>query len=65
MPASQMVCDDRIKLANEYADASALYYRAVVGMRNGSGTRDAANEAKAKCDQARVALWEHKERHGC
>ena len=60
-----MVCDDRIKLAKEYAEASALYSRAVIAVRNGSGTRAAANKAKAKCDQARLALQEHKKQHGC
>ena len=55
-----MWCEERIRLAKEYAEASALYAKAT-RTRNA----DSIGDAKANCVNAREAMRKHKKEHGC
>ena len=66
-----MVCDEKIRLVAEYAEASSLLHSAVTKLRAGAGKENEGHGkavvagAKTKCVNARLALRDHKALHGC
>jgi hypothetical protein len=69
-----MNCDEKVRLATIYEDAAHRFSEAVKELRQKVGTTAkfeydgldrAANEARVKSEQARLALEQHVATHGC
>ena len=69
-----MVCEEKARLAAEYEAATGKFAVAVAELRHKIGTSPkeeyermdrAANEARVKSEQARLALEEHIAAHRC
>lgn len=69
-----MSCDEKKRLAAEYEASTTKFSEAVTELRKkiGVSARDlyeqldrAANEARVKSEQARLALEQHIAAHGC
>ena len=67
-----MVCNERIRLLDEYAAATSAYRTAFAKVRPakeaGLGLTEsllASKEARETCAKARLALRHHKGEHGC
>jgi len=67
-------CDEKTRLAMEYEDATTGFSHAVTELRRKMGVSAkeayerldrAANEARAKSEQARLALEQHIAAHRC
>jgi hypothetical protein len=69
--ALQSCCRVRNELANQFAIAARLYAEAVVILtrlspeRDLSKLREKTEEARRRCDDARVAFEEHVDSHSC
>lgn len=69
-----MACDEKTRLATEYEDATTKFSHAVTELRQKTGVSPkeeyerldrAANEARVKSEQARLALEQHIAAHRC
>jgi ATP-dependent helicase YprA (DUF1998 family) len=69
-----MSCEEKRRLATEYEAATAKFSEAVTELRKKMGTSAkeeyqrldrAANEARVKSEQARLALEQHVSAHRC
>jgi len=69
-----MNCEEKSRLATEYESSTAKFSEAVTDLRKKTGTSAkeeyqrldrAANEARVKSEQARLALEQHIAAHGC
>jgi hypothetical protein len=67
-----MVCNERIRLLDEYAAATSAYRSAFAKVRQakeaGAGLSEvllASKAARETCAKARLALRHHKIQHGC
>jgi hypothetical protein len=67
-------CVEKMSLIDEYAAASDIYHQYVMLLRNKLDTlpktgyervRLRTEEARLRCDAARVALYRHSTEHGC
>jgi hypothetical protein len=67
-------CGEKILLMSDYETATATFSAAVAGLRRNMGTVPraeyerldrAANEARVKSEQARLAIERHIASHGC
>jgi len=61
-----------MRLIEEYTEASSAFFRATVRLREAnasvvrpSPTLSVFDGAKCRCSQARLALFAHKDKHGC
>jgi hypothetical protein len=62
-----MVCEEKIRLVDEYAAASSLLYTAMTTLHGKTGAEfckalTASKAARAKCVKTRLALSDHKAR---
>jgi hypothetical protein len=71
---SGMGCEEKDRLLAEYSRASLTFSDAVAELQRKTGTstkpeyetlRRAADDARMKSEQGRLALEEHTARHGC
>jgi hypothetical protein len=69
-----MSCEEKKRLATEYESTTAKFAEAVADLRKKMGTSAkeeyqrldrAANEARVRSEQARLALEQHVSAHGC
>lgn len=69
-----MHCESKIRLISDYEAATALFSEAVTELRQRMGTSTkeeydqlawAANDARVKSEQARLALEKHVAEHRC
>jgi hypothetical protein len=69
-----MLCEEKSRLVEERHRAAFAYSRATIALnRNRAAAtaseykqlRAAADDALAKCNEARIALGRHKTEHGC
>jgi hypothetical protein len=65
-----MVCEEKIRLIEEYAAATSAVFRAVTELRLKTGsqfrkTLATSETARAECGKARRALRDHVFRHRC
>lgn len=73
-PTSPMLCEEKSRLAGEHQAAALVYSRAIIALtrkRAVSATSEyerlrlAADDASAKCKEARFAFDRHMAEHGC
>jgi hypothetical protein len=69
-----MYCEEQARLVGEHHKAAIVYSRVLKALNNGgtklpaSGYRQLrreADDARVKCEAARLALARHKAEHGC
>ena len=69
-----MFCEERVRLVAEYSQAALVYARATSALKHNKASspeleyerlRRAADDARIKCEEARLAFRRHRAEHGC